>query len=213
MGKGILIRRVKYSLWVGLMGLLVSGGCFDIDYKIKINRDGSGIFTEEMRMGPDGKSEQSLQYDLEYDTTFWDTVSAPVIGLEKRFKSLEEIKEVKIEGDLLRKINLGAELLNRSLFSSLYLIKGGFYISQAKQKKEELSQMVTEDRLVTFIFELPGKVIKGYPITKVIESYPITIEVEPIIEGSKITWKIPYRLIENAEKLELKAKFRGKLKL
>jgi len=188
------MRKVIFVILVIGITIFLTG-CFDRIDRIKINKDGSGVITLKTvgdpsfltGLGKDITSPSSNVRKFVKDETFF-------IIEEARFKSLEELNYELFSFSL--RCNKKALLPFRpSLFRFKARVKGKRVSIRGGNLDNLLDNLaameespISAGHFYQIVIEVPGKIVKAYPVTGG------NITIEPTIEENSVSWKIPLSL-------------------
>jgi endonuclease YncB( thermonuclease family) len=177
-----MCKKIKYVHFiVMILSCLILSGCFDMEGRVEIRKDGSGI----------------VSYALVTDPSF-----AEAFKQSKCFTQGEKVRNYIKEGKFyhegsktfssLAELDLKDEKIsvNESRYEHI------IYPEKQQNSREDkaLSVLLLKGHFFTYNFTLPESVRKAYPVEIG------GIEIEPTIKDNTASWKIPMELIASAEK-------------
>lgn len=193
---GLVMKKAKQLFLI--LSFIFLAGCFDIEEKVVIHRDGSGSIS------------MSVISDLEIETSMRDEKLSGVIRPKvqvrnviksKKFHHIEAVEFENISDLVLENGRISVEILGQSGRNK----NATFAHIITLEDDEPGSEDLFAGHYYSYTVELPGEITTVHPL--IIRD----IEIEPAVSQNAVTWDIPLNMAIEQEELLLRVDFEAEL--
>lgn len=197
-----MLNIARVLICVFVLGVL--SGCLDINKKITIEADGSGVLQMEVIVPPKFAGHVAPQLKSRKLIAREGVVRKNYFK-EKSFYHTETLKFKKLDELVLNGNDISIELFKRWFFSfgSRDAVFKHVMNFSPLSKEQQQASAIFADRFFSLIVTLPGNVKKAYPVALQ------GVEITPIVSGNTITWQMPLATLLQSRKMVVKIDFEG----